>query len=47
MQKKLALSLHHGNSMLQNRKYDTRENCKYYVIEGSKLKLKSNFWAKI
>jgi len=36
MQKKLALALHHGNSMLQSRTYDTRENWMYCVIEGSK-----------
>ena len=36
MQKKLALALRHGNSILQNRMYDTRENWKYGFIEGSK-----------
>jgi ABC-type uncharacterized transport system YnjBCD substrate-binding protein len=37
------LALCHGNSMLQNRMYDTRDNWKYCVIEGSQQNLKSNF----
>ena len=35
MEKKLALALRHGNSMLHNRMYDTKENWQYCVIEGS------------